>query len=79
MDNLIVAVASGRGISRYIQDTSGLGIDAEPAWGANPHLKATPAVGIEVDYQHYWLKTLRSNAIYSYADVINTDLAAPAT
>jgi hypothetical protein len=79
MDNLIVAVASGRGISRYIQDTSGLGIDAEPASGTNPHLEATPAVGIEAGYQHYWLKTLRSNAIYSYADVINTDLAAPTT
>jgi hypothetical protein len=78
-DNLIVAIASGRGISRYIQDTSGLGIDAEPASGTNPHLQATPAVGIEADYQHYWLKTLRSNAIYSYAAVINTDLAAATT
>jgi hypothetical protein len=77
MDNLIVAVASGRGISRYIQDTSGLGIDAGP--GTNPHLEATPGVGIEADYQHYWLKTLRSNAIYSYAAVINTDLAAAKT
>jgi hypothetical protein len=78
-DNLIIGVASGRGISRYIQDTSGLGIDAEPTSGANPHLVATPAVGIEADYQHYWLKTLRSNAIYSYAAVNNTDLAAART
>jgi hypothetical protein len=78
-DNLIVAIASGRGISRYIQDTSGLGIDAEPASGTIPHLQATPAVGIAADYQHYWLKTLRSNAIYSYAAVINTDLAAATT
>lgn len=78
-DNLIVAVASGGGISRYIQDTSGLGIDAEPASSTNPHLEATPAVGIEADYQHYWLNTLRSNAIYSYAGVSNTGLAAPTT
>ncbi len=78
-DNLIIAVASGRGISRYIQDTSGLGVDAEPASGTNLHLEATPAVGIEADYQHYWLQKLRSNAIYSYADVVNTDLAAPTT
>ena len=78
-DNLIVAVAFGHGISRYIQDTSGLGIDAEPAAKTNPHLDATPAVGIEGDYQHYWLKTLRSNAIYSYAAVTNTDLAAATT
>lgn len=58
-DNLIVAIASGRGISRYIQDTSGLGIDAEPTSGTIPHLQATPAVGIEADYQHYWMKALR--------------------
>ena len=32
-DNLIFAVAAGHGISRYIQDTSGLGIDAEPDVG----------------------------------------------
>ena len=37
------------------------------------------AVGIAADYQHYWLKKLRSNAIYSYSDVSNTDFAAPAT
>jgi hypothetical protein len=78
-DNLIFAVAAGHGISRYIQDTSGLGIDAEPATGVNPHLVATPAVGIEAAYQHYWMKRLRSSAIYSYAAVNNTDLAAPTT
>src|SRR5580704_4802823 len=78
-DNVIFAVAAGHGISRYIQDTSGLGIDAEPATGVNTHLVATPAVGIEAAYQHYWMKRLRSSAIYSYAAVNNTDLAAPTT
>jgi hypothetical protein len=78
-DNLIFAVAAGHGISRYIQDTSGLGIDAEPVSGLNPHLVATPAVGVEASYQHYWLKNLRSSAIYSYAAVNNTDLAAANT
>ena len=76
-DNLIFAVAAGHGISRYIQDTSGLGIDAEPASGVTTHLVATPAVGIEASYQHYWTKRLRSSAIYSYAAVNNTDLASP--
>ncbi len=75
-DNIIFAVAAGHGISRYIQDTSGLGIDAEPASGVTTHLVATPAVGIEASYQHYWTKRLRSSAIYSYAAVNNTDLAA---
>jgi hypothetical protein len=78
-DNLIFAVAAGHGISRYIQDTSGLGIDAEPASGVTTHLVATPAVGVEAAYQHYWKKRLRSSAIYSYAAVNNTDLAAPTT
>jgi hypothetical protein len=75
-DNVIFAVAAGHGISRYLQDTSGLGIDAEPASGVTPHLQATPAVGVEASYQHYWKKTLRSSAIYSYAAVNNADLAA---
>jgi hypothetical protein len=78
-DNIILAAAAGHGISRYIQDTSGLGIDAEPASGANPHLEATPAVGVEVAYQHYWFKSLRSSAVYSYAAVNDTVLAASTT
>jgi hypothetical protein len=69
-DNAIFAVAAGHGISRYIQDTSGLGIDAEP--DSSTRLKATPAVGVEASYQHYWFKRLRSSAIYSYAAVNNT-------
>ena len=79
-DNVIFAVAAGHGISRYLQDTSGLGTDAEP--NSSTSLKATPAVGVEAAYQHYWLKNLRSSAIYSYAAVNNTAFfssAAPGT
>jgi hypothetical protein len=81
-DTLIFAVAAGHGVSRYIQDTSGLGIDAEPTSAtptANAHLVSTPAIGVEAAYQHYWLKKLRSSAIYSYAAVNNTNLSAPTT
>jgi DcaP outer membrane protein len=78
-DNLIFAVAGGHGVSRYIQDTSGLGIDAEPASAANPHLQATPAIGIEAAYQHFWTPRFRSSIVYSYAAVNDTDLAAAAT
>ena len=78
-DNVIFAVASGHGISRYLQDTSGLGIDAEPASLTNPHLEATPAVGVEGAYQHYWAKSLRSSGFYSYAAVNNTDRAVGTT
>jgi len=38
-DNAIFAVAAGHGISRYLQDTSGLGIDSEVASGASKKWK----------------------------------------
>jgi hypothetical protein len=75
-DNMIFAVAAGHGISRYLQDTSGLGKDAEPASEVSPHLEATPAFGVEASYQHYWLSNLRSSAVYSYAAIDNTDLTS---
>lgn len=71
-DNVIVEGTYGHGISRYIQDTSGLGIDAAVISVAKPHLKAIPAVGAEAAYQHYWSKGLRSNLVYSYAHAQNT-------
>lgn len=71
-DNVVFAVAGGHGVSRYLQDTSGLGIDAEVISAADPHLRATPAIGADAAYQHYWTKTLRSSAVFSYAGVQNT-------
>lgn len=78
-DNVIFAVAAGHGISRYIQDTSGLGIDAEVESVTNSKLEATPAVGVEGSYQHYWTKKLRSSAFYSYAAVNNSNFAPGTT
>jgi hypothetical protein len=72
-DNMVFAVAAGHGISRYLQDTSGLGIDAEVSSATS--LEATPAVGVEAAYQHYWSKRLRSSAVYSYAAVNNNNFA----
>jgi hypothetical protein len=71
-DNIVFAVVGGHGVSRYIQDTSGLGIDAEVTAPPDAHLRATPAVGVDAAYQHYWTKTLRSSAVFSYAAVQNT-------
>ena len=76
-DTVILEGTYGHGVSRYLQDSSGLGIDAEAADNANPHLKATPAVGLEAAYQHYWLKSLRSNLVYGYVDVDNTNFVFP--
>jgi hypothetical protein len=80
-DTFIVEGAYGHGISRYIQDTSGLGIDAEVVDNANPHLKATPAIGLEIAYQHRWLSVLRSSLVYGYAGVQNSNFVPtpPAT
>jgi hypothetical protein len=54
-----------------------LGIDAEVISAADPHLRATPAVGTDIAYQHYWAKTLRSSAVFSYAAVQNTKYLPP--
>jgi Porin subfamily. len=78
-DNVIVEGTYGHGISRYLQDTSGLGIDAAVVSTSQPHLKATPAVGSEASYQHYWSKTLRSNLVYGYAQVQNTNFQPGST
>ncbi|HXW93970.1 MAG TPA: DcaP family trimeric outer membrane transporter [Terriglobales bacterium] len=81
-DNVILAAVGGHGISRYIQDPSGLGIDAEVTGvPTNPHLEATPNAGVDASYQHYWTKTLRSSLVYSYAGVHNAPISAfvPAT
>jgi hypothetical protein len=71
-DNVIAEGTYGRGIARYIQDTSGLGLDAAVISVSNPHLKATPEFGTEVGYQHYWTKSLRSSLVYGFAQVQNT-------
>jgi hypothetical protein len=39
-------------------------------------LQATPDAGVEASYQHYWKKTLRSSAVFSYAAVNNPVLSA---
>ena len=78
-DTAVVEATYGHGVSRYIQDEAGLGIDAAVISTANPHLKATPAVGAEAGYQHYWNKSLRSNLVYGYAQVQNTEFQPKST
>jgi hypothetical protein len=71
-DNLLGQVVYGHGVSRYIQDPSGQGIDAEVISLADLQLKATPAVGTVAGVQHYWNKSLRSNLILGFAQVTST-------
>ena len=45
-DTFVYQAAYGAGMERYVNDTSGLGIDAQPADAANPHLEAVPLTAI---------------------------------
>ncbi|HLJ85411.1 MAG TPA: DcaP family trimeric outer membrane transporter [Candidatus Angelobacter sp.] len=62
----------GEGISRYVQDTAPLGIDAQIAGGSRMHLRATPETALEAAFQHYWLERLRSSAVYGFVQVVNS-------
>jgi DcaP outer membrane protein len=73
-DTFVYQAAYGAGMERYVNDTSGLGIDAQPADAARPHLEAVPLTAIYGGYQHYWVKKLRSSAVYGFAQTQNTDL-----
>ena len=73
-DTFVYQGAYGAGMERYVNDTSGLGIDAQPADAASPHLEAVPLTAIYGGYQHYWMSMLRSSAVYGFAQAENTDL-----
>jgi hypothetical protein len=73
-DMLVYQGAYGAGMERYVNDSSGQGIDAAPTDAARPHLKAVPLTAVYAGFQHYWLKQLRSSAVYGFAQVENTDL-----
>ncbi|MGB8772047.1 MAG: DcaP family trimeric outer membrane transporter [Candidatus Korobacteraceae bacterium] len=75
-DTVVYQLAYGNGIERYINDTSGLGLDAAVSSLQNPHIRALPVVGTYGALQHFWAERLRSSAFYSYVQVQNT-LAEP--
>jgi len=72
-DTFVYQAAYGNGIERYINDTSGLGIDAGVMSLQNPHLRPLPVVGTYAGYQHFWFSRLRSNVIYGFAQVADTE------
>jgi DcaP outer membrane protein len=67
LDNILFQATYGHGISRYIEDSTGLGLDAGVARG--PEFTAKPAVGALASYQHFWNPRLRSALTYGYLDV----------
>jgi len=67
--------ACGRGISRYIQDVNGLGLDAvaDPVGG----FRTLQATGWFVAYEHWWTDKLISNFTYGQARVDVGDTLLP--
>ena len=77
-DAFVYQGAYGNGIERYINDTSGLGIDAAVISVQNPHLEAVPAIATYGGYQHFWSPKLRSSAVYGFLQSENTPAQVPA-
>jgi uncharacterized coiled-coil protein SlyX len=77
-NNIVFEGTYGHGIARYVQDTAGLGIDAE-TFGTPPHLRATPETAAEGAYQHYWVPRLRSSAVYGFVQVVNSSFQPETT
>jgi hypothetical protein len=69
-DTFVFQGAGGRGIATYFADNFGLGADA--GLDARIRLVGTPVYASTVEYQHYWTKSLRSNANYGYLRINNT-------
>lgn len=71
-DTIVYQAAYGNGIERYINDTSGLGDDAAVSSLQHPHIQALPVVATYAGFQHFWIPRLRSNVVYSFVQVQNT-------
>jgi len=69
----VYQAAYGNGIERYINDTSGLGLDAAVSSLQSPHIQALPVVATYGGFQHFWMPRLRSNVVYSFVQVQNTE------
>jgi hypothetical protein len=72
-DTVVYEATYGNGIERYINDTSGLGIDAAVGNLQNPELKAVPVVATYGGFQHFWNSRLRSSVVYGFVQVQNTE------
>ncbi|SPE40892.1 conserved hypothetical protein [Candidatus Sulfopaludibacter sp. SbA3] len=71
-DTLTYQAAYGAGMERYLNDSSGLGIDAAVVSSYQPWLRALPEVGTYFGYQHYWAPKVRSSVIYGFVQINNT-------
>ncbi|WP_157995323.1 DcaP family trimeric outer membrane transporter [Peristeroidobacter soli] len=78
-DSIVLGVAYGHGIARYVGDTAGAGLDAAPESPTDLSLKALPLLAAYGSYQHYWSPRMRSSATFGHVKVDNTAFQAPGT
>jgi hypothetical protein len=70
VDAILYQAAAGNGIARYINDTSGLGLDAVMS-GAGENLDGLPTYAGMIAYQHWWATKWASTAGYSIVSLDN--------
>lgn len=75
-DNIVLGLAYGHGIARYMGDAAGLNLDAAPVSAADLSLRALPLFGTYASYQHYWSSALRSSATGGFVQLQNTAFQA---
>jgi DcaP outer membrane protein len=77
-DSIVLQLAYGHGISRYVGDTAPLNLDAAPRTQTDLSLEALPLFATYGSYQHYWVPGVRSSATFAFVQVQNTQFQ-PAT
>jgi hypothetical protein len=78
-DNIVLGLAYGQGMARYVADTAGLNLDAAPRSATDLSLKALPVFATYGSYQHYWSPDMRSSATFGFVRVQNTDFQPVST
>lgn len=71
-DSIVLGIAYGEGIARYVGDTAGEGLDAAPESQTDLSLQALPLTAAYGSYQHYWNPRMRSSATLGHVKVQNT-------
>ena len=66
-DQLFAQLSLGKGMARYMNDLSGLGLDA--AVRPDGRIEALPVIGGYAGYQHWWSEQLRSSFVYGQSRV----------
>jgi hypothetical protein len=70
IDAILFQLAAGNGIARYVNDTSGLGLDGFLGTPGD-NLDGLPLYAAMIAYQHWWNPKWASTVVYSIASVDN--------